>query len=281
MGVRWPAGQERGGRAVHIVVCVKQVLDPEIPPAAFGIGEDGRSPVVSGMPASQVMDSYAENALEAGIQLRDAVAGSRLTALCVGDESSDDVLRRALAFTANAAVRVWDAAWRELDGLGVAHVLARALAALGGADLILCGRQASDIEEGVVGAALAEELGVPCVTVGRRLSVHDGGVRVEREVEGLVETVEAPLPVVVTLTSSESNVPRMLKVKDIMLSRGKPIRVLPADELRVDPSRVAPRVRLQRMHVPETKGTCELIEGRDGAAQAVELVRRLVERRVI
>ncbi|MBI4540844.1 MAG: electron transfer flavoprotein subunit beta/FixA family protein [Gemmatimonadetes bacterium] len=266
---------------MHIVVCVKQVLEPEIPPTAFRVGEDGKTPAVVGVPASQVMDSYAENALETGIQLRDAVPGSRLTALCVGDEGSDEVLRRSLAFTANAAARAWDPGWQRLDGLGVAHILARATAALGGADVILCGRQASDIEEGVVGPALAEELGLACITVARRLSFQEGVVRVEREVDGLVETVEAPLPTVVTMTSSESNVPRMLKVKDIMLSRGKPMRVLNAAALGDDAGKVAGRVEIERLYLPETTGTCEMIAGSDGATQAAALVLRLRELRVM
>ena len=64
-----------------------------------------------------VPDSYAEHALELGIQLRYRFPGSTATALCVGDSASDEVLRRAYALTANAAVRAWDPSWLDLDAL--------------------------------------------------------------------------------------------------------------------------------------------------------------------
>jgi electron transfer flavoprotein beta subunit len=267
--------------AKRIVVCVKDVLDPEIPASAFRVDDGGRTPVVVGVPAARVMDSYAENALETAIQLRARWAGSRVIALCLGGPTADDVLRRALAFTADEAVRTWDPAWAELDALGVAHVLAGAMRALGGADLVLCGRQASDIEQGLVGPALAEELGAALVTVARKLVVEDGSITVEREVDGLVEKVGASLPAVVTMTSSESNVPRMLKVKDVMLSRGKPIRVLGAAEVKADPARAAPRLKLERLYLPETGRDTEILQGETPQVLAAALVQRLRARKVI
>ncbi|MBI4520598.1 MAG: electron transfer flavoprotein subunit beta/FixA family protein, partial [Gemmatimonadetes bacterium] len=176
---------------------------------------------------------------------------------------------------------VWDPAWTELDGQGVAHLLARAVAVLGGADLILCGRQASDLEQGLVGPMLAEELGMPCVTVGRRITVQGQSVRVEREVDGLVESVEVTLPAVVTMTSAKSNVPRMPKVKDVMLARGKLIRVLGAAELGVEPGWVGARVRVERLRVPVTAGRCEMLAGEEAGAQAAALVDRLRALKVI
>lgn len=266
---------------MHIVVCVKQVLDPEIPPSAFKVGTDGRTPVVEGIPASTVMDSYAENALEAGIRLRDTVDGARLTALCVGSEDQVEVLRRALAFTADAAVRTWDPSWEELDGLGIGHVLAHAVMKLGQTDLVLCGRQASDVEEGLVGPALAEELGWPCVTVGRDLRFADDRLTVEREVDGLVETVAVSPPAVVTLTSSEKNAPRMLKVKDIMLSRGKPVRTVEPEQLDLDPNRLDGSMRLERLELPESRGRSEMLDGENPDVAVAALVSRLREHRII
>ncbi|HSR42297.1 MAG TPA: electron transfer flavoprotein subunit beta/FixA family protein [Longimicrobiales bacterium] len=265
---------------MKIVCCVKQVLDPEIPPGAFHVAEDGRSPEVRGIPESRVIDSYGENALETAIQLRDGVGEGEVTALAVGGEEMDDALRRALAFTADRGVRVWDPSWGELDGITVGLLLAAAVDALGGADLILCGREASDVEEGVVGPAIAEALDLPCVTIARRVEIEEGRVRVERESDGLIEVVAAEPPAVITVTSSDANVPRMPKVRDVMLSKGKPIRVLGPADLGTGPS-PSPRARLLRLVKPEAGGECERIEGEDGRALAAALLDRLGREQVL
>jgi electron transfer flavoprotein beta subunit len=260
---------------MRIFVCVKQVLDPEIPPRSFRIDEATGKAGVVGMPAALVMDSYAENALELGIQLRDRLPGSTLTAVCVGASDSDEVLRRAFAFTANGGARAWSADWADLDGLALAHVLGRTIRALGGADLVLCGRQAADLEEGLVGPALAEELGVACVTLGLGIESRGSTILVDREVDGLLETVEGALPIVVTVTSSERSVPRMLKIKDVMLAKRKPIRVFGHEELDLDPERIQAGVRLARLYVPTTSDTCDMLKGVNGVEQAAELTSRL------
>jgi electron transfer flavoprotein beta subunit len=265
---------------MRVFVCVKEILDPETPASAFRIDESGTGPLLSDTPA-WVMDSYAENALETGLQLRDAHRGSRLTALCLGPESADSVLRRTLAATADEAVRVWDSSWAALDGLATGARLGAAIRALGGADLVLCGRQAGDIEQGLVGSALAEELDLPCVTIGRRIVVGDGRARVEREADGDVETVEVGLPAVVTMTSSAANVPRMPKVRDVMLARAKPIRTLEAAQLRASKELPPARVHLERIEAVPSRDRCEFVEGPDAGRVAAALVQRLRDLRVI
>jgi electron transfer flavoprotein beta subunit len=262
---------------MRIVICVKHVLDPEMPARLFRIDESGRRPTVAGMRPMYVPDSYAEHALELGIQLRDRIPGSTATALCVGDSTSDDVLRRAYALTADAAVRAWDPSWLDLDALATSHIVARAIAAIGGADLVLCGRQASDIEESVFGPALAEELGVPCVTSAIRVAPSESGIVVEREADGMMLTVESPLPAVVTVTSAPTNVPRMAKVKDAMMAKRKPIRVFDAAALSLDAERSTPSVRIDRLSLATVNDRCEMIDGVGVREQAAALAGRLRE----
>ena len=197
---------------MHIVVCLKEVVDPEIPAKYFEIDPDTNRPDED---MDRVMDSYAENALELAIQLRDSIPGATVTALCLGDEESEDVLRRALAFTADQAVRVWDDEWENLDGPAVGHILAATIEKLGGAELILTGYQASDVEEGLVGAVIAEELRIPCVTIVSEVEVEVNHVKVTSETEVGHAVVNIPFPAVCTIISSEKNVPRLPKVRDV------------------------------------------------------------------
>lgn len=264
---------------MHIVVCVKQVPDPEISPRDFRLDPHTNRPVQAG--ARLVMDSYAENALEMAIQLRDASPGATVTALCLGDKPADEVLRRALAFTANAAVRVWDPSGADLDGPAVAHVLGRAIQAIGGADLILTGRQASDVEQGLVGPIMAEELDIPSVSLISQIEIAAGRGRVVRETEDGHAVVSVALPAVFTITSSNSNAPRLPKTRDVMMARSKPIRLLGLADIGVKPERLSPGVQLERALVPQDDSQCEILTGVDGTEQASRLVGRLQELKVL
>lgn len=264
---------------MHIVVCLKQVLDPEITPRYFKIDPETNRPEDGD--SDMVMDSYAENALELAIQLRDKTPGAMVTALCLGDEESDDVLRRALAFTADNAVRVWDSEWEDLDGQAVGYILAKTIQTLGGAQLVMTGYQASDVEEGLVGAVIAEELGIPCVTLVSDLEVENVSVKATREAEDGYSVVNVPCPAVFTIVSSEKNVPRLPKVKDIRLARSKPIKELEPDDLELDPVLCQPSVRLERVYVPNRDVSCEILSCDDGAMLAGELAGKLLELKVL
>ncbi|MFO7171785.1 MAG: electron transfer flavoprotein subunit beta/FixA family protein [Bacillota bacterium] len=232
--------------------------------------------------AKLVMDSYAEYALEVAIQLKEKHPGSQVVALCVGDKPADDVLRRAYALTADEAVRVWDPAWADLDSQAVAHILARTIQQLGGADLVLTGREAGDIERGVVGPTLAEELGYACATIVARVEAVEGkSAVVRREVDGGYALVSTRLPAVLTITNDETNVPRLPKVKDLMMAARKPITVLGAADLDLDPARLASPLELVDLYIPVQEGQCEIIEGDDGPAKAAALARRLHELKLV
>lgn len=224
--------------------------------------------------AKMVLDSYSENALEVALQFREKFGG-QITAICVGNKNTEEALRRALGFTADTAVRVWDPAWLEVDAGTVAHVLSRVIQKLGGADLILCGRQAGDVERGLVGSMLAEELGVACTTMVYQAEKVGNRLRLQRETDGGFQTVESRLPAVATITSGKTNVPRLTKVKDLIMASRKPITVLGAADLNLDPTRMSPSTALQELFIPVQNSRCEIIEGNDGPAKAVNLISSL------
>lgn len=264
---------------MHIVVCLKHVLDPEITPRNFEINPDTNRPDASD--SDMVLDSFAENALELAIQLRDKTPGATVTALCLGNEDSEEILRRALAFTANAAVRVWDDDWEELDGQAVGHILAHTIHTLGGAELVLTGYQAADIEEGLVGPVLAEELSMPCVTLVSDIELDEGNIKASCETEDGYTVISVPTPAVMTIISSETNVPRLPKVKDIRLARSKPITLFESDDLNLDSERCQPGASLVKAYVQNTEVHCEILSGNDSAELAAELAGKLMALKIL
>lgn len=250
-----------------------------MPPKDFRIDPATRRPVQGS--AKMVMDSYAEYGLEVAIQLKEKNPGTEVTALCVGDKPADEVLRRALALTADQAVRVWDPGWTDLDAPAVAHVLAAAIRKLGGADLVLVGRQGSDVERGLVGPMLAEELGAACTTLVARVEVQGERLRLRREADGGFVVVESRLPAVLSITNDETNVPRLPKVKDLMMATRKPIQVLGPADLELNPARLVPGIELRELFIPTQEGACEIIEGDDGPSRAAALAQRLRELKVL
>lgn len=259
---------------MNIVVCIKQILDPEVAPKDFSIDKAAHRPVAGN--AKMVMDSFAENSLEVALQLKEKNGGS-ITALCVGDKPMEEVLRRALGLKADKAVRVWDPGWEELDAGAVAHILGKAIEKLGGADLVFLGRQAGDVERGLVGPMLAEELNIACTTLAYNCEESGGTLRLKCETEGGYVVVESQLPAVVTVTSNETNVPRLAKVKDLMMASRQPIEVFNGADLSLDSTRVSPSVNLQELFIPVLNSTCELIEGEGGPEMAVNLTKKLLE----
>lgn len=260
---------------MRIVVCVKEVLDPDAVNSLalagrLSIGADGKTLAQEAIPL--LINGYDENALEAALRLRDAGADCRIAAVAAGRDPSN-VLRHAAALGADDIAHIAldpDAA----DHHGVAALLAAWVRASGGADLVVCGRQASDDDQAVVPALLAEQLGMPLVSVVRQLELAGGAalraVRVTPEGD---ETVEAALPAVVTVTS-EIGTPRYpTAARKLAARRAKPAlhqaaELLPAEALR-------PRLPVLGRSVPKVQGHCERIDGATPAESARLLAEKL------
>ncbi len=264
---------------MKIVVCLKQVLDWEIPPRDFKIDHARKQPA-PGI-GKHLLSIFDENALELAIQLKET-AGATVTALTLGGKGAEEVLRRAFAMTADAAVRVDADVPGDADAFGVAAALAAAIRKVGPVDLVLCGRTGADWDRGLVGSLLAEDLGYACVTVGARVEPHGDRLRVQREVEGGYDLVESRRPAVVTVTNHETNVPRLPKARDVMMAFRKPVTTYSLADLGVDPAGLTRRtVEVRELVIPVVDSQVELIGGETGEELAGGLVRRLHDQRVI
>ncbi|HEV7240109.1 MAG TPA: electron transfer flavoprotein subunit beta/FixA family protein [Thermoanaerobaculia bacterium] len=230
---------------------MKQILDPEVPARDFRV--DALRKEAERGSASLVTNIFCENALETALQFRERAGGGTITALSFGPASAEDTLRKALAMKADAAALVVDDGAAKPNPLYVARVLAAAIRKLGSFDLILTGREAGDWGAGQTGALLAEELGLPYIAFADSL---EPGLRIKRQTESGWEIVEAKPPVVVTITNDEHNVPRIPKVRDVMMAHRQPLTQFTVAELGVEPVDYYEVVELA---IPQKESRCELV----------------------
>jgi len=198
---------------MKVVVCVARVVDTDEP-----------LPVRSGKVALEeeglrhVLNPADEYALEEGLRLKDRFPGSGVTAISMGPPGSESVLRRCLALGADHALLLWDEAFRGSDTLATARILAAGIRQVG-ADVVLCGKRASDGDTGQVGAQLAELLDLPAVTSVLQLEVKDGEALVHRRLErGRREVLRCPLPALFAVEEG-INRPRYPKLRVLLRSR--------------------------------------------------------------
>lgn len=262
---------------MRIVVCLNQVLDPEIPARSFKIDPQTKSPRQEGH--SLVMGYFDENALEIALQLKEKLGqGAQVTALSFGTEQAREMLRKALALRCDQAVLVRGEP-QGTDSYQVAHVLARAIEKLGGADVVLAGRQGSDWDAGQVGSLLAVELGMPCVSLVSAIQPQGEELRLKRLLDGMQAFVTARPPVAVTATNDEHNQLRMPNVRDIMQASRKPMEVWSLEEvgLSAEALEEARRVEITELYIPERETQAEMIAGQDTDELAGKLAARLRE----
>ncbi len=269
--------------ALRIVVCAKEVLDPDAVnnyalEGKLVIGDDGKSLTQASIP--RLMNAYDEQAIEAALRIREAGVACTITVVSVGDPG--EILKHAASLGIDEPVAI-QADTAGLDHHGIAQLLAVFVRSRGGADLVLCGRQASDGDQGVVPALLGEHLGLPVVTIARSVDVtatgEAFGIRVVRVTPDGDETVAIAAPAVVTI-SNELGQARYPTMAGRMAARKKKIASVTAAELGVGAEALQPRVTLVKQFVPTVKGSCEVIGGSPAEA-AVALIARLRAENVI
>ena len=264
---------------VSIAVLAKQVIDPEMPMAAFRIDADAKA-VVPPSNIPPVVNGFDENAVEAALQIKDSQEAS-ITVISTGTSFALDVMKKPLSMGADELVLLQDDAFENsIDSFFTAQLLAAAIRKLGGFDLIICGRQASDWDNAQVPLGVAEILGLSCISLGKKVEIKDGKVSVERITNDGYEVVEAPLPALVTV-SNELGQPRYPTLRGIMAATRKQPTIWNAADLDADASQLEPRVTLQELFVPVRDQQCEIIEGDDAADAGRQLALKLREAKLI
>ena len=148
---------------MKILVCLKQIMDPEAPARDFSI-DKGRKQAERGS-ANLVTNIFCENALETALQFRERSSGCTISTLSYGSASAEETVRKTLAMKADSGALVLNQEFANPDPLAVARVLAAAARKLGPFDIVMVGREAGDWGAGQTGALLAEELGASCLAL--------------------------------------------------------------------------------------------------------------------
>jgi len=260
---------------MNTIVCVKQVLDPEIPPAKFKIDPEAKQ-VIPPPGVPPVISVFDERAVEAACRLKDKHKG-KITVISMGSEKAADVIKHAISMGADDGFVLQDAAFANLDSFGTAYVLGKAIQKIGAYDLVLCGRQAADWGAGEVGSILAEILGLPVVTLASDIQAVDKMLVAKRVVSDGFEVVQAPMPCLVTVTS-EIGLPRLPGGVGLMMARKKQIPVWKAQDIGAEPSeldKANAHTEVTGLSVPARKTECEIITGATPAEAAANLALKL------
>lgn len=215
---------------MHIVVCMKQVVDLE----QVRIRQPSGEAVLDGVPL--LLGAFDKNALEEAVRIKEQHS-ARVTALSVGGRRLAETIKEALAIGADEAAIVEDAELDGSDAAGSALALAAAVKKLGPVDLILTGEGSADDYSGQMPSRLAELLGLPQVTYVRQLEVADGRLRAVRDLEDELLVVEAPMPAVVSVTG-EINQPRLPPLSAILRAGRKPLHRWTLADIGIDAAEV-------------------------------------------
>ena len=262
---------------MNILVCVKQILDPNLPPAKFKVDFQSRQVVLpEGIPP--VMNPYDEQAVELALRLKEK-NGGKIVAISLGNQEALSAVKHALSLGVDEGIALSDEAFAGSDSFSVAYILSKAIQKIGSYDLILCGRQAADWDEGLTGPIVAQQLDIPVVNLVKDIETANDRLRLTRIISGGEQVFAVSPPALATITN-EAPQPRLPTGWGIISANRKQIPVWNAGDIGLDLSRVgskAARRRLTDLLVPERKRSCEMIGGENAAGAAGTLVKRLHE----
>jgi len=267
---------------MHIVVCAKQIPDPETPPSAFKI-DAATNKVIPAQGIAPVLSQFDGIAAEAALRIREASGDGKITVISMGNENAQAAIKQVLAMGADEGLLLTDPAFDDGDSYTTAKVLSAAIKELGDVDAVFCGRQAADWDNGQVGLLIAENLGWPAAIIAKAVEYDGDKLKVERVLGDGFEKTEVPLPSVITV-SNEFGEPRYPKLPQIMAAAKKTVTKKSAADLGLDPGEVGKagaRLQLQKLFIPEKGEKVEFIEGETPQEQAAALVAKLKADKVI
>jgi electron transfer flavoprotein beta subunit len=215
---------------MNVVVCVKQVPDTWADKRL-----DPETKTLDRASVEGVMNEIDEYAVEEALRLKEA-HGGEVTILSMGPAKALETIRKALSMGADKAVHVQDDALQGSCVMATSLALTKALGTIE-FDLVILGSEATDARTAILPALLAERLGVPQLTLARKVEITDGSARIERQTEDGYAVVEGSLPAVISVVE-KINEPRYPSFKGIMAAKSRPLTTLTLADLGVDAAEV-------------------------------------------
>ena len=261
---------------LNIVVCIKQV--PETTEVNFD-EETGRL-IREGVAA--VINPFDEYAIEEGIRIKEA-HGGKVKVLTMGPPWAADALKDAIAMGADEAYLATDRAFAGADTWATSLTLAKTIEHMGEYDIIICGLKTTDGDTGQTGPEMAEHMDIPHVCyVSEIVKIEDGKVVLKRNLDNGVETLEAPLPLLITV-SKDINQPRLATLRGRLKAKKVAVNEItngdlgiPVEEIGLDGS----YTRVVKVFEPVNTAAGEIVEG--SSDELVEAIfKKLQECKVI
>lgn len=212
---------------MNIIVCIKQVPDTtqvKIDPETNTLIREGVQSIIN------PFDAYA---IEEAVRLKEKYNGKAI-ALTMGPPQAQEILREAIALGCDDGILVSDRAFAGSDTLATGYTLAAAIKKISNADIIICGKQASDGDTAQVGPGIATQLDIPQITYVKKIDkIEEKRLTAERMTEEGYEIIETSLPCLLTVVK-EINEPRLPSLKGKMKAKKAEIPIWKAIDLDID-----------------------------------------------
>ena len=251
---------------MKIVVCMKQV------PATSKVDIDPETGAMKRMSGETRTNPYDLFALETALAIREKTGGT-VTVLTMGPPQAKEMIRDAYTMGADEGVILSDRKFAGADVLATSYALAQGIQVIGGADLIICGRQTTDGDTAQVGPQIAEKLHLPQVTYVADIQKDGNTLTVKRMLEDGYMMVKVQTPCLLTCIK-ELNQPRYMSVNGIFTCYDKPMEVFDYNALKDDPLIEVDTIGLKgsptnvfKSFTPPQKGAGTMLTGDDTAAQ--------------
>lgn len=263
---------------MHFVVCIKQV------PATTSVQIDPKTGTLKREGVESIINPFDEYAIEEGIRLKERVGG-KTTVITMGPPQAESALREALSRGCDDAILLTDRSFAGADTWATSYTLSCAIKMLPEpADLIICGKQASDGDTAQVGPSVAEMLDIPHVAYVRKIvDIKPGYIKVERMLEDGVDVLEMSLPALITVVK-EINTPRLPTLKGMLAAKKKQIHIWNKETIHADPDKIGlagSPTQVVKVFTPPPRPGGERITGSDAKEIAKKLIQKLTSEGII
>jgi electron transfer flavoprotein beta subunit len=261
---------------LNVIVCIKQV--PETTEVDFD-KETGRL-IREGVAA--VVNPFDEYAIEEGIRIRERYGG-KVKALTMGPPWAESALKDTIAMGVDEGWLATDRAFAGADTWATGYTLAKCIEKLADYDLIICGLKTTDGDTGQTGPEIAEFLQIPHVCyVNEIKEVKNGTIILKRLLDDGVETLEVPLPLLITV-SKDINQPRLATLRGRLRAKKTEIKQITSEDLKIENEKLGLEgsfTRVIKIFTPELSPGGEIVTG-EPEELAEKLFQKLLECRVI